>query len=193
MSPASTAQLAAPLLGKSTLWYISRSSGFVLLGVFTITVVLGLLTAGRVASPRWPRFVTEALHRNMSLLCVALLALHVTAVVIDAYVPVDLIDAFVPFLSPYVPLWLGIGALASDILLLIVVTSLLRVRLGHRAWRLLHWTTYAAWPLAVAHGIGIGTDRPWVLGFDVVCVALVATAGGYRLTGSRQVALARPA
>ena len=193
MSPASAAQLAAPLLGKSTLWYISRSSGFVLLGVFTITVVLGLLTAGRVASPRWPRFVTEALHRNMSLLCVALLALHVTGVVIDAYVPVDLINAFVPFLSPYVPLWLGIGALASDTLLLIVVTSLLRVRLGHRAWRLLHWTTYAAWPLAVAHGIGIGTDRPWVLGFDVVCVALVATAGGYRLTGSRQVALARPA
>jgi methionine sulfoxide reductase heme-binding subunit len=188
-----TVTLAAPLLSKSTLWYISRSSGFVLLGVFTLTVVLGLLTAGRIASPRWPRFVTEALHRNLALLAVSMLALHVTVVVIDRYVPVDLIDAFVPFLSPYVPLWLGLGALASDLLLLIVLTSLLRVRMGYRSWRVLHWTTYAAWPLAVAHGIGIGTDRPWVLGFDVVCVAMVATAAGYRLTGSRQVALGRPA
>lgn len=188
-----TSYLAAPLIGKSTLWYLSRSSGFVLLGVFTITVVLGLLTAGRVASPRWPRFVTEALHRNMSLLSVALLVLHVAVVVIDRYVPVDLIDAFVPFLSPYVPLWLGLGTLACDILLLIVLTSLLRVRLGHRTWRLLHWLAYAAWPLAVAHGIGIGTDRPWVLGSDLVCVALVATAGGYRLTGVRTAALGRPA
>ncbi len=189
----STVHLAGPLIGKSTLWYLSRSSGFVLLAAFTTTVVLGLLTAGRVASPRWPRFITEALHRNMSLISVGLLTLHVVMVVIDRYVPVDLIDAFVPFLSPYVPLWLGLGALASDILLLVVLTSLLRVRLGHTAWRLLHWTTYAAWPLAVAHGIGIGTDRPWVLGFDLVCVAAVVTAGGYRLSGSRDVALGRPA
>jgi DMSO/TMAO reductase YedYZ heme-binding membrane subunit len=114
-------------------------------------------------------------------------------VVIDRYVPVDLVDAFVPFLSPYVPLWLGLGTLACDILLLLVVTSLLRVRLGFRTWRLIHWIAYAAWPLSVVHGIGIGTDRPWVLGFDVVCVALVVVAGGYRLTGSRQVALGRPA
>src|SRR6266536_243763 len=94
--------VAAPLIGKSMLWYLSRSSGFVLLAVFTATVVLGLLTAGRVASPRWPRFVTEALHRNLSLISVGLLTLHVVMVVIDRYVPVDLIDAFVPFLSPYV-------------------------------------------------------------------------------------------
>jgi len=190
---AASLPLAAPLIGKSTLWYLSRSSGFVLLVLFTATVVLGLLTAGRVASPRWPRFVTEGLHRNLSLISVALLVLHVAVVVIDRYVPVDLIDAFVPFLSPYVPLWLGLGTLACDLLLLVVLTSLLRVRLGRRTWRVLHWTTYAAWPLAVAHGIGIGTDRPWVLSVDLICVAFVVTAGAYRLAGLRQVAVGRPA
>jgi len=185
--------VAAPLIGKSTLWYLSRSSGFVLLAVFTATVVLGLLTAGRVASPRWPRFVTEALHRNLSLISIGLLVLHVTVVVADRYVPVDLIDAFVPFLSPYVPLWLGLGALASDIMLLVALTSLLRVRMGRRAWRIVHWTAYAAWPLAVAHGIGIGTDRPWVLSADLICVAFVASAGTYRLFGLRRIAVGRPA
>lgn len=189
----STASLAAPLIGKSTLWYLSRSTGFVLLALFTATVVLGLLTAGRVAGPRWPRFVTEALHRNLSLIAVTVLVLHVGAVVVDRYVPVDLIDVFVPFLSPYVPLWLGLGTLALDLLLLVVVTSLLRVRIGRRTWRVVHWLAYAAWPMSVMHGIGIGTDRPWVLGSTVVAVAAVATAGGYRLTGSRTVALARPA
>jgi methionine sulfoxide reductase heme-binding subunit len=185
--------VAAPLIGRSTLWYVSRSSGFVLLAVFTATVVLGLLTAGRVGTPRWPRFVTEALHRNLSLLSVALLGLHVAVVVIDRYVPVDLVDAFVPFRSPYMPLWLGLGTLACDILLLVVLTSLLRVRLGRRGWRVLHWTAYAAWPLAVAHGIGIGTDRPWVLSADLLCVAFVVAAGSYRLAALRQVAVGRPA
>jgi methionine sulfoxide reductase heme-binding subunit len=185
--------IAAPLFGKSTLWYLSRSSGFVLLGLFTLTMVLGLLTAGRVASPRWPRFVTESLHRNISLVSLALLVVHAGAVVIDKYVKVDLLDLFVPFLSAYQPLWLGLGTLALDIMLLLTVTSLLRVRFGYRTWRVIHWTAYAAWPLALSHGVGVGTDRPYLLGFTVFCVIVVVLAAGYRLAGARRVALARPA
>jgi methionine sulfoxide reductase heme-binding subunit len=184
---------AAPLFGKSTLWYLSRSSGFVLLGLFTLTMVLGLLTAGRVASPRWPRFVTESLHRNVSLLSLVLLVVHVGAVVIDRYVKVDLLDVFVPFLSAYQPLWLGLGSLALDIMIMLALTSLLRVRFGFRTWRVLHWSAYACWPLALSHGVGVGTDRPYLLGFTVFCVITVALAAGYRLAGARRVALARPA
>lgn len=184
--------VAAPLIGKSTLWYLSRSSGFVLLGLFTATVVLGLLTAGRIGSPRWPRFVTEALHRNVSMISLALLVVHVGAVVIDHYVQVDLIDAFVPFVSAYQPLWLGLAALAVDLLLLVALTSLLRVRFGYRTWRTVHWLAYASWPLAVSHSIGAGTDRPYLLAFTVICLALVATAGGYRVAGGRRVALTHP-
>jgi methionine sulfoxide reductase heme-binding subunit len=184
---------AAPLIGKSTLWYLSRSSGFVLLGLFTATIVLGLLTAGRIASPKWPRFVTEALHRNLSMMSLSLLVVHVGAVVIDRYVKVDLVDAFVPFVSAYQPLYLGLGALALDIMLLVAITSLLRVRLGYRTWRVIHWTAYATWPLAVSHSVGAGTDRPYLLAFAVFCAALVAMAGAYRVAGARRVALTRPA
>jgi predicted ferric reductase len=183
---------AAPLIGKSTLWYLSRSTGFVLLGLFTVTVVLGLLTAGRIASPRWPRFVTEALHRNVSLISMTLLVVHVGAVVLDHYVKVDLIDVFVPFLSAYQPLWLGLGALAVDLLLLVAITSLFRVRFGYRTWRMVHWLAYASWPLAVSHSIGAGTDRPYLLAFVVICVAMVVTAGGYRIAGGRRVAITHP-
>jgi methionine sulfoxide reductase heme-binding subunit len=185
--------VAAPLIGKSSLWFLSRSTGFVLLALFTVTVVLGLLTAGRIASPRWPRFVTESLHRNVSMISLALLVIHVGAVVIDHYVKVDLVDVFVPFVSAYQPLWLGLGALAVDIMLLVALSSLLRVRLGHRVWRAIHWTAYASWPLAVSHGIGAGTDRPYLLAFTVVCAALVALAGAYRVSGARRVALTHPA
>jgi sulfoxide reductase heme-binding subunit YedZ len=188
-----TTYVAAPLIGKSTLWFLSRSTGFVLLGLFTVTVVLGLLTAGRIASPRWPRFVTESLHRNVSMIAMVLLVVHVGAVVIDHYVKVDLIDVFVPFLSAYQPLWLGLGTLALDIVVLLGVSSLLRVRFGYRVWRTIHWSAYAFWPLAVSHGIGAGTDRPYLLAFTVFCAAFVALAGAYRVAGGRRVALTHPA
>ena len=48
--------------------------------------------------------------------------------------------------------------MASDLLLALTVTSLLRSRISYRAWRVLHWTAYACWPVALAHGLGTGTD-----------------------------------
>ncbi len=64
----------------------------------------------------------------------------------------------VPWGGLYQPVWLGLGALALDLLVAITVTSLLRTRLPHAAWRLVHWASYLAWGIAVVHGIGIGTD-----------------------------------
>ena len=77
-----------------------------------------------------PRFALAALHRNLSLLAVVFLAVHVVTTLADSYAPIALKDVFVPFLSSYRPLWLGLGAVACDLLLALIVTSLLRVRLG---------------------------------------------------------------
>ena len=103
--------------------------------LLTAAMVLGILNAGRFASRRWPRFLVQGLHRNLSLLALLFLALHVGTTVMDTYTTIGLPDAIVPFLSPYKRWWLGLGALASDLMLTLAVTSLLRQRIGHRLWR----------------------------------------------------------
>jgi len=170
------------------LWYATRATGLVTLLLLTVSVLLGILTAGRFASGNWPRFLTQGLHRNISLLVLVFLALHVATTVIDAYTSIPLTAAFVPFASTYKTVWLSLGAVALDLLLALVATSLVRKRLGHRSWRRVHWLAYACWPVAVAHGLGIGTDQSttWVFVLSMVCVlAVLATATWRLVTAAR--------
>ena len=134
-----------------TYWYLTRSLGVGALVLLTASVALGVLSAARWRSERWPRFVTTGLHRNLTLLAICFVAGHVLTTVLDGYTPIGLRDAFIPFVSSYRPVWLGLGAVASDLLLVLVLTSLLRVRIGYRAWRYVHWLAYASWPVARAN------------------------------------------
>jgi DMSO/TMAO reductase YedYZ heme-binding membrane subunit len=164
------------------LWYVTRATGLVSLVLLTVSVLLGLLVAGRFTSDRWPRFLTQGLHRNLSMLVLVFLALHIGATVLDTYTSISLTAAFVPFASSYKTVWLSLGAVALDLLIALIVTSLVRSRLGYRTWRRLHWLVYACWPVAVAHGLGIGTDRSatWVIALTLACMGCVAAVGTWR-------------
>lgn len=166
-------------------WYLLRATGAVTLVLLTLTVALGIANERRWAPARTPRFVIDHLHRTTSLLVVVLLVVHVATAVLDDYVTIRLVDAVVPFVGEYRPLWLGLGALAFDLLVALVVTSLLRARIGLRTWRAVHWLAYACWPVALAHGLGIGTDvgsGGWMLWLSVACVAVVVLAVRARQT-----------
>jgi sulfoxide reductase heme-binding subunit YedZ len=165
------------------LWYATRAAGLVTLLLLTASVLLGVMTAGRFSGDRWPRFLTVGLHRNISLLVLVFLALHVGTTVIDKFVSIPVIAVFVPFAASYKTFWLGLGAIASDLLLALLATSLLRNRLGYRSWRWVHWLAYACWPIGLAHGLGIGTDRAttWVFAVTVGCAAAVAAAATWRV------------
>ncbi len=169
---------AAATAGPSAYWYLTRSSGVVALILLTLTVVVGVLDVARVGGPSWPRFVVDGIHRTGSLLAVIFLGVHVATAVLDSFAPISLVDAFVPFTGTYRPIWLGLGALASDLLLAIAVTSLVRRRVGHRAWRAIHWLAYASWPIAVIHGYGTGSDvtQAWLQWTNAACVLLVLGA-----------------
>jgi Ferric reductase like transmembrane component len=175
--------LAAFTANSQALWYLTRGFGLIALVLLTLTMVMGLLQVVRYARPGLPRFVIAGLHRNVSLLAMVLLAVHILTAVLDSYAPIHIVDVFVPFVSAYRPLWLGLGALSLDLLVAVTVTSLVRERLGHRAWRIVHWTAYACWPLAVVHGLGTGTDTKlgWVLLINIVCIASVLAALWWRL------------
>ena len=177
------------------LWWIDRSAGLVSLVLLTIVMVLGVLAMGR--TQRWlsARVVVQGLHRELPLVAGVLLVVHVVAAVIDSFVPLSPLDVVVPFVAGYRPVWIGLGTLALDLLVVLVVTSLLRTRLGHRTWRLVHWSAYALWPLAAVHALGSGSDMhaQTVHRLGLVCVAAVLVAVGWRLLAGGAPAVTRTA
>ena len=163
--------VAAP----SPLWFATRGTGIATLLLMTAVVVLGVLTASGARSWIWPRFLSAGLHRNLSLLTVALLAVHIVTAVADPFAKLGWRAAVIPFSSNYRPFWLGLGVVASELLAALVVTSLLRPYLGYRPWRATHWLAYAAWAIALVHGLGTGSDAraPWSIGLTVSCTLAV--------------------
>jgi sulfoxide reductase heme-binding subunit YedZ len=177
------------------LWYVNRSTGLVLLVLLTLTVLLGALSTRGDAGSRVPRFAVQSLHRNIGLLATVMLALHVTTSVLDEFVDIRWWQAVVPLSLHYKPLWLGLGIVAVDLVVAVVVTSLVRHRLGHRTWWYVHVTAYAAWGLAVLHGVVIGTDTDtgWARSIYVGCGLVVMLAVVLRTaTPRRRQAEARP-
>lgn len=164
--------------GPSTYWYLTRSTGAVALLLLSIALALGVVDVRRWSTPRWPRFVVDSLHRNVSLLALAFLVAHILTSVLDSFAPIGLLEAVVPFVGSYRPFWLGLGAVAFDLILAVIVTSMLRQRMGYGTWRAVHWLTYASWPIALLHGLGTGSDvkGTWLLLLSVLCAALVAAA-----------------
>ena len=169
----------SPILATGSLdWYLTRSTGAVALLLLTVAVVLGVVDVRRFSSPTWPRFVVDALHRNVALLAMVFLVLHILTSVLDSFAPISLLDAFVPFAGSYRPFWLGLGAVAFDMLIAVTLTSLLRQRMGFASWRAVHWLTYASWPIALLHGLGTGSDvsSTWLLALSIVCLLAVLAA-----------------
>jgi sulfoxide reductase heme-binding subunit YedZ len=178
------AHAAAVVVNSTTpLWYVTRATGLVAMVLLTIAMACGLLSAVGYQRPRLPRFVTLGLHRNASLLALAFTVVHVVTTVTDSYAHIPVQDAVIPFISAYRPLWLGLGAVAFDLMLALTVTSLLRSRMSYRSWLAVHWTAYACWPVALLHGLGTGSDASvrWVLLLTLLCVAVVAALAGWRL------------
>jgi sulfoxide reductase heme-binding subunit YedZ len=180
------------------LWFISRGSGLVLLMLFTAVVVLGTATRLGWAPPRWPRFVAAELHRSLALFAVALLGLHVVTAIADPYVSIGWAATAIPFLSPYRTAAVGLGTLAVDLGGAVLLTSLVRHRLGLRAWRAVHWLAYLAWPAAFGHALSAEGDlrTGWVAAVTWGSAATTATAVTARLAAAltaRRVPRARPA
>lgn len=173
-------------MNAQALWYLSRATGLVSFVVLSLVVVLGATLSRRGRLPGLPRFAGVGLHRNASLFAVVLLVVHIVTAIADPYVSIGWLAAVVPFTSGYEPLWLGLGAFAMDLALVVVVTSLLRFRIGIKAWRAVHWLAYAAWPVAAIHGIGAAADlrSGALLAVALGVIATVATTVARRAVTS---------
>jgi sulfoxide reductase heme-binding subunit YedZ len=175
---------------NTAFWYASRATGIVALLLLTAVLVLGILVNRQGRLPGLPRFAVTDLHRNLSLLSVAFIAVHVLTAVADTYVHIPLVSAVIPFASGYERFWLGLGAVSLDIMLAMIVTSLLRGRLNRVLWRAVHLLAYGSWPIAFAHSIGSSKDlqQGWMLDMAIGYALIVAAAVIWRLAhAARQV------
>lgn len=181
---------------SQALWYLTRGSGAVALLLLTAVLVLGVLGPARIGTgERWPSFLVGWLHRDLSLLAVAVLGVHIVTSVLDPFAPIGWLDAVIPLHSSYRPVWTGLGALAFDLLVALVITSLVRRRLGYERWRWVHWTAYACWPVAVLHGLGTGSDASsvWLVWLTVACALATLAAVLVRLARTRGIPIERRA
>lgn len=166
------------ITSSTALWYASRATGVVALLLLTAVLLLGLLVTRQGRLPGLPKFAVTGLHRNLALLATAFVAFHVLTAVTDGYVNIPITAAVIPLASPYERLWLGLGAVAFDLMLASVITSLLRRHLSRKAWRAVHLTAYVCWPVAWVHSIFASSDMQHglILGIGIVCA--IAVAGG---------------
>jgi methionine sulfoxide reductase heme-binding subunit len=160
------------------IWYVARGSGLAALLLLTTSVVLGVVSVVRVRSRRWPRFALAQLHRNLSLLALTFGAVHVVTTVIDSFVPIRFVDAFVPFASEYKPFWLAMGTIGADLMLAVLITTAIRRRIGFQTWRSIHVLSYGCWATSVVHSIGIGSDARSAAWGVMIVAACIGAVGG---------------
>jgi len=165
-------------MSDEALWALGRGTGLTALMLLTVSIALGVWTRSGRPLPGLPRFAVSSLHRSVALGATLLVVVHVATMVVDPYAQIDLLDVVLPFRAGYAPLWVGFGTLALDLLLVVVVTGLLRHRLGPNTFRVIHLATYLLWPVAFAHALGSGTDvgHAWMIAICAACAVLVVAA-----------------
>lgn len=165
-----------------TFWILARASGLLAYALLTSSVLAGIVLKARPFGAALKAAVVADLHRFLALLGLGFIALHALALVLDSTVHISVAALFVPGLVPYRPLWSSFGVLTAELMLLVYASSALRRHIGIRAWRRLHWLTYAVFALATVHGFAAGTDggRPWALALYGGAVGAVAGAAGWR-------------
>ncbi len=168
------------------LWALGRGTGVVALIMFTITLVLGIVSRSGRSVGGLGRFGVAEVHRTAALTGVGLIAVHLGSLLFDPYAQLRLVDFVLPFAGSYRPLWLGLGTVAVDLLLVVTAVSLLRKWVGPRVFKAVHWLTYALWPIALLHALGNGTDAgtAWMDGVAIACSVAVGSAVAWRLTPS---------
>jgi predicted ferric reductase len=170
----------------SALWSFGRGTGLVALALLTLSLLLGVLGRSGRPLPWMGRVGVSDLHRTAALTGTGLVGVHLVSLSLDPYSQLKVVDIAFPFLAAYRPVYLGLGTLAVDLLILVTLVSVFRARIGPRTFRAVHWLTYVVWPFALVHALGSGSDAgtAWFRAFAVTCIALVVSAAGWRLAPS---------
>jgi sulfoxide reductase heme-binding subunit YedZ len=185
-----------------TWWYLARAAGIVTLVSFTFAVCLGALGSVRVdqldPDARERRVLTQYLHRAAAVTGMLLLVVHATAIVVDGKSGVSVSGVLIPLSAGYRPIAVGLGTLSAYLFVFVAMLGASRRRVatsvrGARLWRVLHGASYAAWAVAILHGVFAGTDAGtvWMTAINLSCLIAVTACVGIRFR-SHTLARRRP-
>ena len=168
-------------------WEIARVGGMLALVLATASVLIGLALSLKVRSTRFPRFVTNELHRYVSLLTLAFLVVHGLAVWADPFTGFTPSEVLIPLAAHYRPLWLAMGILSGYLMLAVYLSEKVRARIGYAWWRRFHGISFLVFLLGLLHGLGSGSDSAsgWALATYLVCGGAVAVLLILRLMAMR--------
>ena len=157
-------------------WEVARVGGMLALVLATASVVIGLALSLKMRTTAFPRFVTNELHRYVSLLTIIFIAVHGLAVWVDPFTAFTPSEVLVPLVSHYRPLWIAMGIVAGYLMLAVYASEWVRSRIGYAWWRRFHYVSFAVFLLGILHGLGSGSDTATAWGIVVygLCVGSVA-------------------
>ena len=171
---------AAPAADSRVYWYMARSAGIVAYVLLWGSVAAGIMVGNKLLNGLVKPPVVFEVHKTLSILALIVGMFHGFILLGDTYMNFSVLDLLIPFRSPYQPFWVGLGILGLYLTAILVASFYIKKRIGQRAWRLLHYTSFGVWIMTSLHGIAAGTDTQSVLMKMLYAVAIVAV--GYLLT-----------
>lgn len=170
-------------LDHTLTWEIARVGGMLAYVLVTASVALGLLLSLKATSETWPRFITNELHRFVTLVALVFTGLHTVAVLLDPFTGFSPAEVLVPLVSHYRPLWIAMGIVSAYLLVAVWASEYVRKRIGYAWWRRFHYLAFAVFLLGTLHGLGTGSDsgQPWALALYAICGGLVTLLLAARL------------
>ena len=165
-------------------WLASRASGVVAFLLMTVSVVIGLLLATKIAARRrgLPKKLV-AIHEHTALNGLVAIAVHGITLLGDAWLRPGIAGITVPFALDYKPAFTGLGIIAGYLTAAVSLSFYARRRIGTKRWRKLHRLTIVAWLLGAVHALGAGTDAsaPWFRAILVAGGIPIVALSVYRL------------
>jgi predicted ferric reductase len=176
--------MGLPLSGSTTAyWYMSRAGGITAYLLVWGSVVWGLLLSSRITGKLFSRPLIYSLHEFLSILAIVFAILHAVVLLGDDYIGFTIFHLAIPFISPYEPLWTGLGILALYLSIALTGSFYIRNLIGHRVWRSIHYFTFVTYLLILTHAITAGSDSNliinillyWGTGFSVLFLTIYST------------------
>ncbi len=151
--------MGLPLTGKTSVyWYMARAGGIVGYLLLWLSVVWGLILSTKVTNKLIPMPVAYGLHEFLSILSILFAVIHAVVLLGDQYIKFNLMHLLIPFTAPYEPLAVGLGTIGLYLSVALPASFYVRKQIGQKVWRWLHYLTFAAYLLILAHGLMAGTD-----------------------------------
>lgn len=171
------------MIDHTLTWEIARVGGLVAYLLATGSVALGLLLSLKAHSSNWPRFITNELHRFITVLTLVFIGIHTLAVLLDPFTGFTPAEVLVPMLAHYRPIWIAMGIVAGYLAIAVWASEYVRKRIGYAWWRRFHYLSFGVFLLGALHGLGTGSDSRawWALALYAVTVGTVAVLLAWRL------------